>query len=168
MSSSFGQTITNNHKRIYFSVNAEPWNIYALIDKKIQIKTKLILQNVYQIPLEEGNYDMRISTQGEIISTVYMSEVKRRFGRRDRFYHNHELEKFKTDQPISFTAVGVPTPNSYWLQNGMYLALTPAVRAIYQTTKFDDAGYPCYYVESDIRHYNKDYLKELSHANINN
>jgi len=168
MSANFGQTITSNYRRIYFSVNAEPWNMYAFIDKTIQVKLKLILQNIYQVPMEKHNYKMQISAQGEILSTVYMTEEKRRFGRKDRFYHNNELEKFKTGSPISFVAVGVPTPNSYWLQNGMYLALTPAVRAIYKTTKYDDAGYLCYYVESDIRHYNKDYLKELSNADINN
>ena len=82
MSSNFGQTITNNHRRIYFSVNAEPWNIYSLIDQNVQVKIKLVLQNVYQVPMKEGNYDMEISVQGEIISTVFMKEEKRRFGRR--------------------------------------------------------------------------------------
>lgn len=168
MSSYFGDNITNNHKRIYFSVNAEPWNIYAIKDQSIQVKVKLILQNVYQIPLREGNYDMQLSVQGQIMYTIYMNDEKRRFGRKDKFYHNDKLEKFKEGHPISFTAIGVPTPNSYWLQDGMYLALTPTVRAIYKTTKYDDAGYPCYYIESDIRHYNKDYLIELSHADINN
>lgn len=168
MTEHFGDSITNNHKRIYFSVNAEPWNIYTIKDKGIQVKIKLVLQNVYQIPLKDGNHDMQISVQGQIISTIYMNDEKRRFGCKDRFYHNSELEKFKEGRPLSFIAIGVPTANSYWLQDGMYMALTPTVRAIYKTTKYDDAGYPCYYIESDIRPYNKEYLIELSHADINN
>lgn len=164
----FGSPVTINHKKIYFNVGAEPWNIYALKDKEIQTKVKFVLQNVYQIPLKEGKYNMEISIQGNFFSTTHMNNEKRRFNLKDKFYHNDDLEEFKDGPPLSFVAVGIPTPNSYWLQDGMYMAITPAVRAIYKTTKYDDAGYPCFYVESDIRKYDKDYVTELSLIDTNN
>jgi len=157
----FGQTITPQHKRVYWFVNAEPWNMYETRTPKVQIKVRLVLENVY-MKESPNSFELGLSLEGKITTITHMKEEMRRYGRQDKFMSNQQLEQFKTGAPLTFTPIGIPTPNSYWLQNGMYFALTPTVNGIYKTTKYDNAGYPYFYVDTDIKHYDKEYVKELS------
>jgi len=158
----WGQSITPQHKRAYWFVNAEPWNMYETNNPKVQVKVRLILNDVFMKSPSPDSYDLGLSVAGRIITIVHMKEEMRRFGKRKKVVNNDELEAFKTGAPLSFTPIGVPTPNSYWLENGMYFAITPSVNGIYKTTKYDNAGYPYFYVDADIKHYDRDYVKELS------
>jgi len=157
----FGQTISAHHKRIYWFVNAEPWNMYETKNPKVQIKVRLILENVY-MQQSSDSFELGLAIEGKISTITHMQEESRRYGRRDKHMSNMELEKFKTGAPLTFTTIGIPTPNSYWLQNGMYFAISPTVNGIYKTTKYDNAGYPYYYVDTEIKHYDKEHIKELS------
>jgi len=163
MSSQFEQPITYEHKRVYYFVNAEPWNMYAITSTpKVQIKIRLILNDIFMKTSITDPNELSLSLRGRIITIAHMTEEQRRFGKRGKVMNNEDLEEFKTGAPLSFTPIGIPTPNSYWLQNGMYFATTPAVNAIYKTTKYDDGGYPYFYIDSEIKGYDKGYIKELS------